>query len=94
MQGIAEESYEIRVKPLYFTLNGAVTWFTSDDKRPMFYLACGVCKKKVTEQHGVGFRCEGCGQTYKEAVPTYNFSFKFSDYSTSMYLSCLGDCGE
>lgn len=41
-----------------------------------------------------GYRCEACQRSYDEAVPTYNFSFRFGDFSDSLYLSVLGESGD
>jgi len=59
----------------------------------MFYLACPQCKKKVSDEQG-GYRCENCDKSFGEAVPTYNFSFMFSDYTSKITVSCLGEVGE
>lgn len=42
--------------------------------RPIFYMACKECKKKVTDQDQ-GYHCLKCNRFYSEANPTYNFSF-------------------
>lgn len=66
----------------------------SEEQRSFYYLACVSCKKKVVDDGG-SYRCESCQRTYDQANPTYKFSFKFQDYSDSLYLSCLGEaCGE
>ena len=83
-------------KALYFTVNAFCSWiFTPQDlvERPMFYLACPECKKKMTDQHN-GFECARCNKTYDNAVPTYNFSCKISDVSSSITVRCLGEVGE
>ena len=61
--------------------------------RQMFYLACEQCKKKVLPS-GAGYDCENCNRRYDDAVPTYNFSFRVSDCSGSLMLSCFGEMGE
>ena len=82
-------------KPFYAHLNCEIAYiFTPRDlDRPMFYLACPTCKKKVIDD-GNGYRCENCNKSYQDAIPTYNFSFKVQDCSGSATLQCLGDSGE
>ena len=59
----------------------------------MFYHACTVCKKKVSEDHA-GFRCESCQRTYPESNLSYNFSVQVGDFSDSVYLQCMGEVGD
>jgi len=51
----------------------------------MYYLACPSCKKKVTDENS-GYRCENCSKSFGEAVPTYNFAFRFLDFSNGIYV--------
>ena len=53
---------------------------TQNNPKPMFYHACTVCKKKVSEDHA-GFRCENCQRTYQDSNLSYNFSMQVSDFS-------------
>jgi hypothetical protein len=81
-------------KPKYYQVNGFISYITGEDgSRPFYYLACSVCKKKVSDEGGV-YRCEGCQKSYEEVNPTYNFSFKFSDISDNSFINCLGESGE
>jgi replication factor A1 len=90
----AEQDNEIMHKPKYYQVNGFISYITGEDAaRPFYYLACTVCKKKVSDEGGV-YRCEGCQKTYEEVNPTYNFSFKFSDISDNSFINCLGESGE
>jgi len=89
----SESDPEIHSKSKYFQVNGFVSWVVDNNDRPMYYLACVTCKKKVIDEPN-GFRCEGCQKSYKDAVPTYNFSFKLSDYSDGVFVSCLSESGE
>ena len=59
----------------------------------MYYLACPVCKKKVSDDT-TGYRCEFCNKSFGEAVPTYNYSFMLSDYTSKISVSCIGEAGE
>jgi len=78
---------------LYFKISGALTWFSGDETRQYYYLACSSCKKKVVEEAN-GYRCENCQKSFSEAVPTFNFSFRFSDFSGNLFLNCLGETGD
>jgi len=48
-------------KAAWYKVSGYCTFYNSDnvDARPMYYLACTACKKKVNDEAG-GFRCENC----------------------------------
>jgi hypothetical protein len=47
-------------KAAWYKVSGYCTFFISnEDPRPMFYLACPACKKKVVDESG-GYRCENC----------------------------------
>ncbi len=59
MQETANKDLDTEKKTLYFKCIGTLTWFTGDETRPFYYLACPSCKKKVVEEAN-GFRCENC----------------------------------
>ena len=82
-------------KPFYANVMCDIAFvFTPKDMdRKMYYLACPKCKKKVFDNNQ-GYQCEACAQTYTDAVPTYNFSFKVQDCSGEVILQCLGESGE
>ena len=61
--------------------------------RQMFYLACETDKKKLFPT-GDGKFCDANNRVYDTAIPTYNFSFRVSDCSGSLVLSCFGEIGE
>ena len=70
-------------KPFYCNIYADLTWvFVQDspERRPMFYLACPDCRKKVIDD-GRGYQCENCNKCHEEAKPTYNFGFKVQDCS-------------
>ena len=46
-------------KAAWFKLAGYLSFYNNDEGRPMFYLACGTCKKKVLDEPE-GYRCENC----------------------------------
>lgn len=70
-------------KAAYYKVSGFCTFYPNDEAKPMFYLACTLCKKKVNDEH-TGYRCEACQKTLQEANPTYNFGMKFSDHSETI----------
>ena len=59
----------------------------------MFYLASETDKKKLFS-NGDGSYTDASGRRYDNAIPTYNFSFRVSDCSGSLVLSCFGEIGE
>jgi len=91
----ADQSADIKQnsKSGWFKVDGYCTFFNNDDSKPMYYLACKTCKKKVLDEPS-GYRCENCGKSYNEAVPTYNFAFMFSDYTGKVTVQCLGEVGD
>lgn len=92
----AEDREVLEGKVVYCSLFAEVFWvFVQDsaEKRPIFYLACPDCKKKVIDD-GRGYQCEACSKCHNEAKPTYNFSFKVQDCSGTLIINCLGEAGE
>ena len=61
--------------------------------RPLYYLACQVCKKKVSDEQN-GYRCENCQKTFQDAVPSYNFTMIIADHSNEEYIQCIGEVGD
>lgn len=41
-----------------------------------------------------GFWCQNCNRQYENAVPTFNFSMRVSDMSSTLTVGCLGEMGE
>lgn len=80
-------------KTLYFKCSGTLTWFSGDESKPYYYLACPSCKKKVAEDLN-GYRCENCNKSIPKVNPSFNFSIKFGDYSGNVFLGCLGETGD
>jgi replication factor A1 len=93
MQETASKELDNHTKTLYFKSSGTLTWFSGDESKPYYYLACPSCKKKVVEE-GRSYKCENCSKLFPDPVPTFNFSFKFSDYSGGLFLNCLGETGD
>ena len=46
-------------------------------------MACKECKKKVVDEDE-GYRCMRCDKLYKEAMPSYNFTAKVSDFTETI----------
>jgi hypothetical protein len=41
-----------------------------------------------------GYRCERCEKTFKDAVPTYQFSFSIADFTDTQTVKVLGETGD
>lgn len=83
-------------KAFYCQLVCYLTWIhipADAMSRPMFYLACQVCKRKVFQMVDQ-YRCENCDKFYEDVVPTYNFRITISDCSGSIDVGCFGEVGE
>ena len=75
-------------KPFYCQLLCEVTWIyvpLDQFEKPMFYLACQICKRKVVD-NGNRYECAFCDKTSESAIPTYNFQVLVSDCSGSIRL--------
>jgi hypothetical protein len=46
------------VQPAYFNVRVYISFIKPD--QPMWYRACKTCNRKVTEEIGSGYWCEGC----------------------------------
>ena len=80
----------------YYEISGYISIIFCGEEgniRPLFYLACQTCKKKVIDD-STGYRCERCEKTYQDAVPTYMFAIKFSDFTDSQIFNVLGEGGD
>jgi len=73
-------------------LNGYVSRIKNDDK--IFYPACKTenCRRKVVEDSN-GYRCEHCGKTYSDYIPTYMITAMISDFTESIYVSFAREHG-
>jgi replication factor A1 len=49
------------------------------------------CKKKVTQDHVGGWRCEKCNMTYPECNPRYVLSMTASDATGKLWISLFND---
>jgi len=76
-------------KPKYFKVFGSLQRIMSD--RPLYYLSCPECKKKVMEDRDV-VKCENCNKVFNEPNCSYNFTVRISDSLTgTLYATVLGD---
>lgn len=53
-----------------FKVSGFIAKILFDENRPMIYLACPVCKRKVTEDN-IGYYCEFCKKSHNTCNPQY-----------------------
>jgi hypothetical protein len=60
--------------------------------RPIYYLACPDCKKKVSpNDNNMGYYCEKCQKAKPDCKPTYNFTVGIGDFTTRIFASVLGE---
>jgi len=76
----------------FFFINGYVNRIKNDDR--IYYPACKGenCKRKVVED-SAGYRCEHCGKTYADFMPTYMITAKISDFTESIHVIFARDQG-
>ena len=81
-------------KSAFYKIEGCATWIPGvvEGTKQAYYLACTVCKKKVTEEQG-GYNCVNCDRMFEDANPSYVFSAKVCDYSDSTFISFMGETG-
>ncbi|KAK1427233.1 hypothetical protein QVD17_15916 [Tagetes erecta] len=79
-------------KPVYYTTRACMSMIRSD--QAMYYQACKVCKKKVTQEIGSGYWCQECQKTYPDCSLRYIMSAKFSDASGGAWFSLFSDEAE
>ena len=83
-------------EPFYCGISGVLTWITIPldvMDRPMYYLACQICKRKVVDAQ-TSYECIVCEKKFEDAVPTYNFSVQVSDSSGALWVNCFGETGD
>ena len=90
--GTESDQQVMNGEAVYYTVNCFCSWVfvPQENDRQMYYLACPSCKKKVSDEEQ-GFRCERCDKIYQDAVPTYNFTAKVSDLSSTVTVQIMGD---
>ena len=87
MKRCADENEDVMSgqKAGFYTITGFVSSILHREEgnpKPLFYLACPSCKKKVINDFN-SYKCERCDKAYQEAVPTYNFAVRISDFTDS-----------
>ncbi|KAL9686081.1 hypothetical protein QQ045_023536 [Rhodiola kirilowii] len=79
-------------KPAFFSIRAFISFIKPD--QPMWYRACKTCNKKVIEDTGSGYRCEGCQKDDVESSLRYIMVAKVSDATGEMWLSIFNDQAE
>ncbi|KAL8232602.1 hypothetical protein R6Q57_002380 [Mikania cordata] len=79
-------------KPVYYSTRACMSMIKTD--QAMYYRACKTCNKKVTEEPGSGYWCQGCQKTETDCGLRYMVSAKFSDASGGAWFSVFGDKAE
>ncbi|KAL3513035.1 hypothetical protein ACH5RR_025752 [Cinchona calisaya] len=79
-------------KPVFFSIRAYASFIKSD--QTMWYRACKMCNKKVTEAIGSGYWCEGCQKNDAECSLRYIMVLKVSDASGEAWLSVFNDEAE
>lgn len=87
MKSCASENEDVLggQRAAFYTITGFVSSILHGEEgnpKPLFYLACPSCKKKVLDEHN-GYKCERCDKIFQDAVPTYNFAVRISDFTDS-----------
>ena len=87
MKSCASENEDVNggQRSAFYTITGYVSRIMFGEEgnpKPLFYLACPACKKKVMDDYS-GYKCERCEKVYEQAVPTYNFAVRISDFTDS-----------
>ncbi|KAI3733205.1 hypothetical protein L1987_64425 [Smallanthus sonchifolius] len=79
-------------KPVFYSTRACMSMIKSD--QTMYYRACKTCNKKVTEEIGSGYWCQGCQKTETDCSLRYILSAKFSDASGGAWFSVFSDDAE
>ena len=83
-------------KAFYCQLVCHLTWIhipADAMSRPMFYLACQVCKRKVFQMVDQ-YRCENCDKLHETNLPTYMLSALISDVSGNVMVQFPRELGD
>ena len=59
--------------------------------RPIFYMGCKVCRRKMVELPDQKYSCEDCHLFSTDGVPNYNFSCYLMDFSDYVILNVIGN---
>ncbi|ERN07534.1 hypothetical protein AMTR_s00154p00046110 [Amborella trichopoda] len=79
-------------KPVFFSVKTYVSFIKPD--QAMWYRACKVCNKKVTEAIGSGYWCEGCQKNDAESSLRYIMVAKATDLKAEAWLSVFNEQAE
>ncbi|XP_057871294.2 replication protein A 70 kDa DNA-binding subunit B [Cryptomeria japonica] len=79
-------------KPAYFNVKVYISFIKPD--QAMWYRACKTCNRKVTEEIGSGYWCEGCQKHEDESSLRYIMVVKASDSSGEAWLSVFNEHAE
>jgi Replication factor-A C terminal domain len=98
MKRISAENSEVfdGHKATFYNVKGfifSIPHGEEDNPKPLFYLACPSCKKKVVDDYNA-YKCERCDKAFDQAVPTYHFAVVISDFTDSQLLNVFGDAGD
>ncbi|KAJ8643813.1 hypothetical protein MRB53_005561 [Persea americana] len=79
-------------KPVFFNIKGYISLIKPD--QAMWYRACKICSKKVTEAVGSGYWCEACQKNDEESSLRYIMVIKVTDATGEAWLSVFNEQAE
>ncbi|WVZ11492.1 hypothetical protein V8G54_016022 [Vigna mungo] len=79
-------------KPAFFSVRGYISFIKPD--QAMWYRACKTCNKKVTENIGSGYWCEGCQKNDEQCSLRYIMVAKVCDTSGEAFFSVFNQEAE
>ncbi|KAJ7277071.1 hypothetical protein O6H91_02G027800 [Diphasiastrum complanatum] len=79
-------------KPAFFNVRACISFVKPE--QPMWYLACGTCNRKVTEEGHSSFWCEGCQKRYETCNRRYIMSAKMTDSTGETWISAFNEQAE
>ncbi|XXG46602.1 hypothetical protein AAC387_Pa02g1408 [Persea americana] len=79
-------------KPAFFNIKGYISFIKPD--QAMWYQACKICSKKVTEAVGSGYWCEACQKNDEESSLRYIMVIKVTDATGEAWLSVFNEQAE
>ncbi|BAT76517.1 hypothetical protein LR48_Vigan01g273100 [Vigna angularis] len=79
-------------KPAFFSVRGYISFIKPD--QAMWYRACKTCNKKVTENIGSGYWCEGCQKSDEQCSLRYIMVAKVCDTSGEAFFSVFNQEAE
>ncbi|RWR72880.1 replication protein A DNA-binding subunit B [Cinnamomum micranthum f. kanehirae] len=79
-------------KPVFFNIKAYISLIKPD--QAMWYRACKICNKKVTEAVGSGYWCEACQKNDEECSLRYIMVIKVTDATGEAWLSVFNEQAE